>query len=245
MALRRQVLRLAARAIEQHLNGDTSDHQGPTVACPCGEPARYAGRREKYFQSAVGELRLERAYYHCASCERGFCPRDRHLGIEGASLSPAVTRMVGAVGATVSFAEGSALLAELAGISVDAKCVERTAESLGGEIARDEREVVEPVPEAEIAPTLYVGLDGTGAPIRKSELVGRAGKQPDGSAKTREVKLVTVWSAESRDKEGTPMRDPGSVTYSAAIESAAQPRHRFLSLRVCPARRARGTPAGV
>jgi hypothetical protein len=73
-----------------------------------------------------------------------------------------------------------------------------------------------------VAPTLYVGMDGTGVPMRASELAGRAGKPPDGSAKTREVKLCTVWSAEGRDKEGTPVRDAGSVTYSAAIESAAQ-----------------------
>ena len=50
---------------------------------------------------------------------------------------------------------------------------------------------------------------------------GRAGKQPDGSAKTREVKLVTLWTAESLDPQGRPRRDPGSVSYSAAIESAA------------------------
>jgi len=57
--------------------------------------------------------------------------------------------------------------------------------------------------------------------MRAAELVGRQGKQPDGSAKTREVKLVTVWTAEGRDDDGTPVRDAGSVTYSAAIESAA------------------------
>jgi hypothetical protein len=68
---------------------------------------------------------------------------------------------------------------------------------------------------------MYLGMDGTGLPMRTSELEGREGKQPDGSAKTREVKLVTVWSAEGRDDEGIPVRDPGSVTYSAAIESAA------------------------
>lgn len=57
--------------------------------------------------------------------------------------------------------------------------------------------------------------------MRASELAGRQGKQPDGSAKTREVKLVTVWTAELRDDKGAPVRDPGSVSYSAAIESAA------------------------
>ncbi len=210
---------MAARAVEQRLNADHSDHPGPSHPCPCGAPARYAGRRAKRIQSVLGELALERAYYHCAACQTGFSPRDQHLGLVGSSLSPAVTRMVGLVGALVSFAEGSELMRELAGVPVDAKHVERTAEALGCDIAADERRVLEPEPPA--VPTMYVGMDGTGVPLRASELQGRAGKQPDGSAKTREVKLVTVWTAEARDAEGTPVRDPGSVTYSAAIESAA------------------------
>jgi hypothetical protein len=166
---------------------------------------------------------LERAYYHCEPCAAGFCPRDAALGLAATSLSPGVLRMVGLVGATVSFAEGHELLRELAGVTVPTKHVERAAEALGREVAQDERQVVEPPPAgAAVAPTLYLGLDGTGVPMRAAELAGRAGKQADGTAKTREVKLCTVWSAEGRDKEGTPVRDAGSVTYSAAIESAAQ-----------------------
>jgi hypothetical protein len=80
---------------------------------------------------------------------------------------------------------------------------------------------VTPAPPA--APTMYLGMDGTGVPMRSAALAGRVGKQPDGSAKTREVKLVTVWTAEGRDADGTAVRDPGSVTYSAAIETAAGP----------------------
>ncbi len=123
----------------------------------------------------------------------------------------------------VSFEEGHQLLGELAGVEVTAKQVEREAEALGREIAQDEKQVVEPLSAHEpVPPTLYLGMDGTGVPVRKEELVGRAGKQPDGTAKTREVKLVTLWSAQQRDKKGTPVRDPGSISYSAAIESAAQ-----------------------
>jgi hypothetical protein len=162
---------------------------------------------------------LRRAYYYCDACESGFCPRDRALGLHDVSLSPAVTRMVGLAAAMVSFEESSELMRELGGVPVDAKQVERTAEALGREIAQDERAVVDPAPPT--APTMYLGMDGTGVPMRASELEGREGKQPDGSAKTREVKLVTVWTAEARDDEGTPVRDEGSVTYSAAIESAA------------------------
>ena len=171
-AARRMAMRVAARVVAQRLNADTSDHAGPMLPCACGQSARYAGRHSKDFESVLGPLRLERAYYHCELCEAGFCPRDRALGLEGGSLSPGVLRMAGLVGAMVSFEEGHELR--------------------------------------------------TGVPVRKKELVDRPGKQPDGSSKTREVKLVTIWSAEGRDKEGTPVRDAGSISYSAAIESAAQ-----------------------
>jgi hypothetical protein len=192
--------------------------------CDCGGQARFAGRHAKTITTVLGEMTLQRAYYHCAACKSGFFPRDRSLGIVDASLSPAVTRMTGLVGAMVSFEEGRELLGDLAGVRITTKQVERTAEAIGAEIAQDECEHVEPADEDEaVAPTLYLGMDGTGVPMRKQELVERAGKQADGTAKTREVKLCTVWSAEGRDPEqGTPVRDEGSVSYSAAIESAAQ-----------------------
>jgi hypothetical protein len=135
------------------------------------------------------------------------------------SLTPGVLRMTGSTAALVSFEESSALLHELAGVDVSAKQVERAAEALGAEIADDERHCVDRM--GEVAPTMYLGMDGTGVPMRAEEIAGRAGKQPDGTAKTREAKLVTMWTAESRDAENKPVRDPGSITYSAAIESAA------------------------
>ena len=210
---------MAAHAVEGRLNADTSDRAGTILRCTCGKDARYVDRRDKTFTTALGEMTLSRAYYHCNACESGFCPLGRALGLQDTSLSPAATRMVGKSAAMVSFAESSELMHDLAGLSVDAKQVERIAEALGREIAQDERTVVEVEPPS--ASTMYAGMDGTGVPMRASELEGRDGKQPDGSSKTREVKLVTVWTAEGRDGEGIPVRDPGSVTYSAAIESAA------------------------
>lgn len=221
MAARRQALRLAAHALEQRLNADTSDHARPQLPCSCGGLADYHGRHSKTFESVLGPLHLERAYYHCAQCQSGFCPRDHALRLERFSLTPGVLRMTGSTAALVSFEESSSLLWELAGVQVSTKQVERAAEALGAEIAAEERRCDEP--RGEVAPTMYLGMDGTGVPMRATEVAGRAGKQPDGSAKTREAKLVTVWSAETRDAEGKPVRDPGSITYSAAIESAATP----------------------
>jgi hypothetical protein len=221
MAARRQALRLAARALEQRLNADTSDYTGQQLPCRCGAAAQYRGRHQKTFESVLGPLHLERAYYHCAQCQSGFCPRDHDLRLEQFSLTPGVLRMTGSTAALVSFEESRGLLLELAGVEVSAKQVERAAEALGAAIAADERRYVEPM--GEVAPTMYLGMDGTGVPMRPSEVAGRAGKQPDGSAKTREAKVITVWTAEARDEEGKPVRDPGSITYSAGIESAATP----------------------
>ena len=194
MTLRRGTLRLAACAIEQRLNADTSDELGSRIPCRCGGEAHFVGRRPKQFHSA--------------------------LGIENTSLSPAVTRMTATVGALVSFQEE--LLQELAGVAVDAKQVERTAEALGEEIAQDEHHHSEPLDAVPLPKTLYLGIDGTGIPLRAEELAGVSGKSAAG-AKTREVKLCTIWSAESFDADGIPIRDEGPVSYSAAIESASIP----------------------
>lgn len=217
-AARRQAMKIAARVIEQKFNSDHSDYVGAMSRCLCGSESNYAGRRNKVFITAVGEMNLSRAYYHCEFCGSGFCERDRNLGMQGSFLSPAVNRMTGMAAAMVSFKETSELLRDLAGIDVGIKEVERSAEKLGCEISEDEKAATETsIPPAQ---TMYLGMDGTGIPMRKEALIGREGK--DGLAKTREVKLVTIWSAEGRDKEGKAVRDEGSVTYSAAIESAAQ-----------------------
>ncbi len=68
-------------------------------------------------------------------------------------------------------------------------------------------------------PVMYLGCDGTGAPMRREELVGRKGKGPDGQAKTREVKLGAVFTQHVRDEQGRPIRDHASTTYLASFES--------------------------
>src|SRR5437879_8957025 len=160
MAARRQALRLAAHALEQRLNADTSDHVGLQLPCPCGGLADYHGRHSKTFESVLGPLHLERAYYHCARCHSGFCPRDQALRLESFSLTPGVLRMTASAAALVSFEESSGLLHELAAVEVSAKQVERAAEALGAEIAVDEHQKVEKM--GEVAHTMSMRMDGSG-----------------------------------------------------------------------------------
>ena len=120
--LRQRALELAARAVEQRFHADRSDHTGPARPCPCGQPARYAGRRAKTFATVLGRLTMERAYYHCSACGKGFFPRDLALGMARTDLSPGVTRMTGAAAALVSFGQTSGLLDDLAGVRVGTCC---------------------------------------------------------------------------------------------------------------------------
>jgi len=62
-------------------------------------------------------------------------------------------------------------------------------------------------------------MDGSGVPMVKKETVGRQGKQ-EGQAKTREAKLGCVFTQTSVDKEGRPIRDELSTSYTGAIEGA-------------------------
>ena len=79
--------------------------------------------------------------------------------------------MIGTVGAIGSFQEGSDLLTELAGLAVDAKQVERTAEALGKEIAEDERLHSEPLDALPLPQTLSLGRDGTGCPREQNSSI--------------------------------------------------------------------------
>ncbi len=120
----------------------------------------------------------------------------------------------------VSFTESQMLVRELAGVEVSAKRVERCAKRIGAEVAADEKECAEPI---DTGPSPhFLSEHGWHRDSGTSLGGGRAGRQGSGGpAKTREVKLCVVWSADSRDQEGKPVCDPGSISYSAAIESAA------------------------
>ena len=224
---------MAARFLESKINQDTSDRTGATRSCIfCGHEARYVEQRPKRFTTVLGDITITaRAYYFCSDCNQGFCPKDYTLGLAESSLSPGVARMVGLVASEGSYMEGAMLLHELAALDVSAKCVERTAKKIGGAIIQDEETVVTEIKNS--SSTMYAGVDGTGIPMRPDELSGRKGKQQDGSARTREVKECVVWTADSRDEKGNPVRDPGSVRYSAAIESCAWP-HAGISEEVPP-----------
>ena len=199
-----------AALLEAVLASDGDGYRGPRAGCGCGGQAVYAGCRDKVITTVLGPVTLRRAWYHCAACGHGLAPRDRQLGISGSSLSPGLAEMTALAGAEVPFARAAGLLAGLAGITVSARTVERSAEASGAAAraaaadeaaAIRERRIV-PLPPPPAPGMLYVEVDGTGVPVRARETEGRQGKAGDGTAGTREVKLARLFTVSRLDGKG-------------------------------------------
>ena len=199
------------------------------IACACGQRAHYRELRSKPVLTAVGKVKVSRPYYLCGHCHHGQFPADVELDIENTEFSPGVRRMHALVGQDAPFDRGREQMKVLAGLDVTAKSVERTAEAIGEDIAQREREQMQqaiqldiPAVVGKLIPHLYIEMDGTGVPVVKKETVGRQGKTDGQPAHTREVKLGCVFTQTKCDKEGFPIRDPGSTTYTGAIETAEE-----------------------
>jgi hypothetical protein len=223
----RAAMHRAGAAALQHLLQE-SEPLPVAVACECGQTARFRQRRSRHLLTAVGPVRLQRAYYCCAACHRGQSPQDRKLDIVDTDFSPGVRRMMAVVGSDASFDHGREQMQLLAGIEVTRKAVERHAEAIGGDIERHNQAAVQRAVQLDLPevarkdiPILYIEMDGTGVPVTAAETEGRQGKN-GAAAHTREVKLGCVFTQTMTDEEGRPVRDQSSTSYAGAIEGAEE-----------------------
>ena len=227
--MRSAMHRAGAAALSQLLQFPVPAPDQRRLPCLCGQQAVYRELRPKPVLTAVGEVTVSRPYYLCPHCHRGQFPADVELDIANTEFSPGVRRMQALVGQQAPFEHGREQMKLLAGLEVNAKAVERTAEAIGGDIAAREQQQIEralqlalPVLVGAPIPILYVEMDGTGVPVVRKETAGRKGKTDGEPAHTREAKLGCVFSQTSCDREGFPIRDPESTTYTGAIDTAEE-----------------------
>ena len=228
-ALRAALHQAGSSALSELLQFQVPAPDQRQLPCPCGHYAQYREQRSKPVLTVVGPVRVSRPYYLCRDCHQGQFPADVELDIENTEFSPGVRRMHALVGQDAPFDHGREQMKVLAGLEVTTKSVERTAEAIGEDIAQREQEEIQkaiqldlPIVVGKPIPVLYVEMDGTGVPVVRKETVGRHGKADGQPAHTREVKLGCVFTQTRCDKEGFPIRDPDSTTYTGAIETAEE-----------------------
>lgn len=218
-----------ACALGQLLRYDPPDADHRSIPCPCGHSARYKELRSKPLLTVLGPVELSRPYYLCDHCRTGQYPADVELDVAGLESSPGVRRMEAVVGSEMPFAPGCEPMKVLAGLDVTAKAIERTAEAIGAEIARQDnqeigraKQLVLPVVCKQNIAKMYVLMDGVQVPVVASETEGRMGRIEGQRARTRECKLGCVFTQTTVDREGWPIRDEDSTTYAGAIETSEE-----------------------
>jgi hypothetical protein len=178
----------------------------------------YKGRVEVTLECIFGSFRIQRDYYYHEGKPLGHYPTDAALGLEGGK-TPALARLVCLEGADeASYQKAEEHLRDTGGIHLSARQIQRLVQSVGAAAQTwQEREALRPLPDTKPAPILYASGDATGVPMRQEELKGRAGKQPDGSAKTRSAYLGCVFTQHKTDEKGHPVRDYESTTYVSSM----------------------------
>jgi hypothetical protein len=118
----------------------------------------------------LGEVVYERAYYHCPHCHQGEFPSDAAFGLEH-KQSAGAREVLSMAGALTSFEEAARdVVTRMTGLVVSASTLQRTAESVGTDIAerRQAGETIGPAAEwdwhrdAAGQRVAYVSADATG-----------------------------------------------------------------------------------
>lgn len=180
---------------------------------------QYKGRRWLEVQGLFGSFSIHRDYYYHPGKQQGHYPADAALGLE-VGYTPALARLMCLEGADESgYQKAEQHLAQTGGISVSARQIQRVVQRVGSAAGAWQEREAHPGPCD--ASVLYVSADGTGVPLRRGELAGRKGKQPDGTAKTKQVYLGCVFTQHKVDEAGHPVRDYESTTYVSSFQSSS------------------------
>jgi hypothetical protein len=174
--------------------------------------------RSKDIHTLFGTIAVCRDYFYQPETKAGRVPLDQALGLVH-SFSPALVRLAARAAAKEGYESASQDLLAQAGVSLEGRQIQRLVNLIAPGVATQlaQGPHTDPTP----IPILYAEVDGTGVPMVAEELAGRPGKQADGSAKTREVKLGAIFTQTQTDEEGLPVRDHASTTYVGSFEEAS------------------------
>jgi hypothetical protein len=174
------------------------------------------GRATFQVQCLFGLFFIQRDYYYHPGKKRGHHPADAALGLE-VGYTPALARLICLEGADApGYEKAQRTLADTGGIRVSARQIQRVVQRVGGDAQAWQERAAQPVPCD--ASVLYVSGDGTGVPMCREEVAGRKGRQPDGTAKTRQAYLGCVFTQHKTDAKGHPVRDHAATSYVSSFQ---------------------------
>ena len=181
--------------------------------------------RGKGLVSLLGSVRAERAYYHCKSCHKGFCPGDAILGLNNSDATPAATEVVSMAGALGGFAQAAEMvLTQMSGLKLSESTVQRLTEHVGADVGQrlaDGQTFGPTIPwawhkDAKGKTCAYVSIDATGVPQQGPKATAAEGKMAT-------VAMIYNPIPEEPERRANPTvrRPPWQVRYLSSLSGQA------------------------
>jgi hypothetical protein len=162
--------------------------------CPqCGEAVYWKRYEPRTYISSLGEMQLERAYYHHAGCHCGWVPLDEQLKIGASELSPRVQEMVSYLGAWMPFVQAQAYLAKYCDIHISHDTVNNATVTIGHALKDKQEAEVHHAWEASCLPTCEADLLPNRLYVTADGIIHLL---PDGQGK--EIKVAAVYETKER-----------------------------------------------
>jgi hypothetical protein len=151
-----------------------ADLAGERPCCPgCGGGVRLVATRPRALVGLVGEVTLQRPYYHCAACKAGMAPLDEAWGLGSGGLTPELARVACRDGIEAAFGEGADLVYENLGVRLDAEAVRGISEAMYALAEADQRDPPAGRPRARRSPrsprSSWTGCSCTGGRLARDE----------------------------------------------------------------------------
>ena len=163
-----------------------------TVACDCGQAARYERRRQAVTLTLQGRVTYRRAYYRCR-CGCGRCPLDDRLGIRPGHMSEQVVKVATVFGVTDAFASGAELLATVTGLDLSPNSLRAACQEVGQQVLAHEAALA--ARSQDLAAQRVQRRTGPRPKRLYGSLDGFQGPFTDG---WHEVKMGTWWTVDER-----------------------------------------------
>lgn len=222
--VREAVLRIGARAVEMHLAAKPLGYEGSNRACDaagCKGDQKFIEHRSRTLCTLMGQVTIQRAYYHCKRCGASCCPYDQRVGLGSEQQSVGLAKAATLLAALDPFVPAATILHELTGQRLGDRTIHRVARKVGRVASEQERQRALkmatwsiPIEGIESRPQrLYIAVDGV--------MVHRS--------QWNEAKCVTCYWEEADGRGGVTRRS----RYAVRFESAEQFRAFVWSLAMC------------
>jgi hypothetical protein len=167
--------------------------------CPqCGQVVLRHGMRERSVSTLQGSFSLNRPYFYCGACQKGFSPLDEALILAPEHHQYDIQERVVSTAARMPFAESAGHFEDLTGIAVGNHFCHETLQSVGEaatlqEVIPNREEIDKRICQADSQagqkPIMVVTVDGAMVPTRESA----PRKSKRGPGRYQEVKGFRIY----------------------------------------------------